>query len=1240
MGNKKKKKSYSDLEVSSPVSDFTKLDFTPVISVVINLRDSEKNIGEYLDNLLEQTFQDFEVIVVDDLSTDNAVQAIENYSDKFNGRIKLVELKKDLEYLGESHSEGISISRGEYVYCLNNGVVLDKTALEEMYNLSRDYNADVVYCERGLEEQGSKSDDSLPVVNEPILETDDLGERVNKLIAENYSMSSAFLLVKRDLLIENKISFPPLLESEDDIYSMEVFLCSKRFLRIPNVCFIKQNHKDTVDETDNISSDIQVMPDNLQKWIDIIACNLKDMDSFIQGMEFFKENPNQRYELLAHFLNRSISNVSEYFSEDSRFEVYNAFQEKFRKYLGDNDVLASCLCAYLVTEQKKLSSKEKITQDIQQQVSEQDAEIEQLKARLFELMPNLPDLESTAPVVSVVIPMYNAEKYIDECLSSLLVQTFQDFEVIVVDDCSTDSSCEIVEKYIPKFGGRLQLTRLEENSGGGGYVPRNVGLTLARGEYIFFVDSDDFILETAIETLYTKAKEYEADVVYFSVYYRLNTPDDFYLYRDSLAKKYLADGIEDKVSLTIDDNDKLFREFLIEALPEGNFRNPWSKFVQRDFLLQNDILFPTDIRTGGDFIWCIQVYCHAKRFLRLPTPLYFYRFYNSPLIQRESITQTKRKPSEQIFYWFSEFFKWTRILNEIKNKNEILRDNPEYCFTATKLHFGWCLNRTRSARDKLSGEEIYEILCREFANNPDDLTLSFFLGIISKRGKEISQIKQQIADQNTKFLNLTADISARIDIKLTPKTSGGDFQILSISDDKANVQKPDWLQKNGVGYQVESYAGKIEIVAKATAAGKVALNLRGLDVRNPENKSERVPHWIDYTSLVVNDKRIISNCVPAWHDKTYRYETIVTAGQKVKMQIEWFPHKDEISLGDERSKGKKESESHAELLKKLGLASSSARVDVELLPKTSGGDLQILSISDIKADIQKPDWLQKNGVGYQVESYAGKIDIIAKATAAGKVKLNLRGLDIRNPENKSERVPYWIDYASLVINDMQIISTPIPVWHNKPYRHEMDVTAGQEVKIQVEWLPHKDEISLGDEHSNDTELAKSTMLTAPEINDDRKKKSESHAELLKRLGLASSSARVDVELLPETPDGDFQILSVSDDEANIQKPNWLQKDGIGYKIESYAGEMEIVVKATSAGKFKLTLRGLDIRSPEDKSKRVPYWVDYTSLVVNDGQIISTRIPIWHNKPYRHEMDVTAGQEVKIQVAWLPHKTDV
>ena len=79
------------------------------------------------------------------------------------------------------------------------------------------------------------------------------------------------------------------------------------------------------------------------------------------------------------------------------------------------------------------------------------------------------------PAVSIIVPMYNVEKYVGEFLESILAQTFQDFEVIVVDDCSTDNSRTVVESYVEKFGGRLKLETTLTNSGHGAF-PRDKGV--------------------------------------------------------------------------------------------------------------------------------------------------------------------------------------------------------------------------------------------------------------------------------------------------------------------------------------------------------------------------------------------------------------------------------------------------------------------------------------------------------------------------------------------------------------------------------------------------------------------------------------------------------------------------------------------------------------------------------------------------------------------------------------------
>ena len=115
--------------------------------------------------------------------------------------------------------------------------------------------------------------------------------------------------------------------------------------------------------------------------------------------------------------------------------------------------------------------------------------------------------------ISVIIPLYNAEKFIRKCLISVLSSKFKDYEVLVVDDCSTDSSVAEAEKLLPHFEGRLKILSTEKNSGGPG-IPRNVGIKNSAGKYITFVDNDDFLLPTALGDFFELAEKFSADVIH------------------------------------------------------------------------------------------------------------------------------------------------------------------------------------------------------------------------------------------------------------------------------------------------------------------------------------------------------------------------------------------------------------------------------------------------------------------------------------------------------------------------------------------------------------------------------------------------------------------------------------------------------------------------------------------------------------------------------------------------------
>lgn len=336
------------------------------------------------------------------------------------------------------------------------------------------------------------------------------------------------------------------------------------------------------------------------------------------------------------------------------------------------------------------------------------------------------------PAVSVIIPLYNAEKYIGKCLDSILNQTFQNFEVIVVDDCSTDNSVEIVKSYEPKFGGQMTLLKTEKNSGGGGYVPRNIGLQFSHGEYIFFVDADDFLLETALEILHMAATQYSADVVYTSHYYSNKKNNTFI----EVSDKYSFN--EKKMTLTINDSEKILGQLFTDL---GIHHTPWTKFVNRKLLLENDIEFPLII-TGGDFIWTIEVIYHAKRFLRLPIALYF---YNESSV---SVTRKESNPTEKIVDTFKAFLMDAKIIEALTKKINLLKDNKNYTHYAMRVFLHNCLVRSFEARKNFSTIELYEILCNGLA---DDLTNPFLFSIVDLLEKNFLKLKEHVDNlENTR----------------------------------------------------------------------------------------------------------------------------------------------------------------------------------------------------------------------------------------------------------------------------------------------------------------------------------------------------------------------------------------------------------------------------------------------------------------------------------------------------------
>lgn len=223
-------------------------------------------------------------------------------------------------------------------------------------------------------------------------------------------------------------------------------------------------------------------------------------------------------------------------------------------------------------------------------------------------------MNETTPKISVIVPVYKAEAYLHRCVDSILAQTFQDFEVLLVDDGSPDRSGEICEEYARK-DSRVRVFHKEN---GGVSSARNMGLDNARGEYVCFVDSDDWINQKMFEM--ASRYFFKTDIIRFS-------------YQDIFSE----DGFERKKNILCEYTDK--EEFLSQLIEQKTYVAIWGTFYKRN-LFSSEIRFDNRLVIGEDWLALILLVNRCRNFKIINAPLYNYNKYNeSSCISAASIAK-------------------------------------------------------------------------------------------------------------------------------------------------------------------------------------------------------------------------------------------------------------------------------------------------------------------------------------------------------------------------------------------------------------------------------------------------------------------------------------------------------------------------------------------------------------------------------------------------------------------------
>ena len=207
--------------------------------------------------------------------------------------------------------------------------------------------------------------------------------------------------------------------------------------------------------------------------------------------------------------------------------------------------------------------------------------------------------------VSIIIPVYNVAPYIKRCLDSVVTQTFQDIECILVDDCGTDDSKEIVQQYIDCYQGQIQFKFIHHEKNIGLSGARNTGMQVATGEWLYFLDSDDSIIPDCIATLLALQEKYpDADFVQGNL---LNISGEISHYGFKNIPEYCNNPA------TIE--DIMLRRVITSAC---------NRLIKRSLVLENDLFFPLGM-VHEDMYWVyfLSKYVQAAAFSKLGTYIYY-----------------------------------------------------------------------------------------------------------------------------------------------------------------------------------------------------------------------------------------------------------------------------------------------------------------------------------------------------------------------------------------------------------------------------------------------------------------------------------------------------------------------------------------------------------------------------------------------------------------------------------------
>lgn len=484
----------------------------PKVSVIVPVYNVESYLQESLDSIINQTLKEIEIICVDDASTDNSLAILKKYAKKDK---RIIVLEQENQGAGVARNTGLDIARGKYLSFLDPDDFFELSLLEDCYNKAIETDVDIVVY-------GSNSyDDNTSLFSDQIAGSQNGIRYVN--LPENHIFShidmqdkifNTFLFVpwnkffKTDFIKENSIRYQPVFRSNDIYFTCISLIIAKKIIVLDKVLTyyrkgMKSNSQSTTDK----------YPLNFYETFVCLYQKLHQLNVIESVFESF-------YIVLFQSIKYATN-------QKKTYDGFKLLYEKIKTNLHEDFDITNIECFIYLQNSYTIQCYEDYKLMLEYSVDE----YLQLKEKYFI------DENDTSLKVSVIIPVYNVEKYLRACLESVVNQTLENIEIICINDGSSDRSIDILREYAGKDDRFVIINQQNQ----GQSVARNKGINLAKGKYIYFLDSDDMIVPYALERMFEEAVTNNLDVLYFDGKATFETSDlekEFNSYNNSYQSKF------------------------------------------------------------------------------------------------------------------------------------------------------------------------------------------------------------------------------------------------------------------------------------------------------------------------------------------------------------------------------------------------------------------------------------------------------------------------------------------------------------------------------------------------------------------------------------------------------------------------------------------------------------------------------------------------------------------------------